>query len=322
MKWLFSCVFVLVIAAPCFGEEFTALGGGLWGSDAPDTTFTWQLEYRQELGGPFAASLTWLNEGHLPDHHRDGQALQFWGHTELADRRFSLAAGVGPYFYYDTTPDVATGLMRDDHGWGTLVSLAGTWQTDSPWLFQLRSNWVVTHGVDTYGALLGVGYRFDRPGPSGQPVAPDGRYATTTHNEVAVMAGPMTVNNAGNPHSTAFTVEYRRGLLRNLDWSASWLFEGGNRLTRRYGLATQLWLVRAFLDDRVALGFGGGPYVAIDNRRSHDLGGDDPFIAGIVTMTGSYRLHAYWGLRVSWNRIVTSYDRDADLWLGGMVYRF
>jgi len=321
MKWFIPLVLVLIAAVPCFGAEFTALGGGLWGSETPDSSFTWQLDYRQELGGPFAASLTWLNEGHIPDHHRDGQALQFWGHTRW-DRRFSVAAGVGPYFYYDTTPDPTGNLMRDDHGWGTLVSLAGTWQTDSPWLFQLRSNWVVAHGVDTYGALFGVGYRFDRPEQGRSSGASEEKSTLTTHREVAVLVGPTTVNNAGNPHSTGMEVEYRRGLLRNLDWTAALLYEGSNMMTRRYGLASQLWLVRAFLGDTMALGFGGGPYLAIDELRAASQGGGDPLVAALVTLSGSYRLHANWGMRFSWNRVVTSYDRDADLWLGGLAYRF
>jgi hypothetical protein len=41
-----------------------------------------------------------------------------------------------------------------------------------------------------------------------------------------------------------------------------------------------------------------------------------------VTLTGSYRLDPARVARVSWNRIVTRYHRDADPILLGMGYRF
>ena len=43
---------------------------------------------------------------------------------------------------------------------------------------------------------------------------------------------------------------------------------------------------------------------------------------GIVTLTTSYRFHPHWGVRASWNRIVTNYNRDTDVILGGIGYRF
>ena len=45
-------------------------------------------------------------------------------------------------------------------------------------------------------------------------------------------------------------------------------------------------------------------------------------VSGIVTLTASYRFHPHWDLRTSWYRIVTSYDRDTDVLLGGVGYRF
>jgi len=51
----------------------------------------------------------------------------------------------------------------------------------------------------------------------------------------------------------------------------------------------------------------------------HPLGDN---LAGIVTLTGSYRIHRHWDVRTSWNRIVTDYNRDTDIILGGVGYRF
>jgi len=39
-------------------------------------------------------------------------------------------------------------------------------------------------------------------------------------------------------------------------------------------------------------------------------------------MSVAYRFHPRWGTRASWNRIITDYNRDADVWLAGISYRF
>jgi len=313
-----ASLILLILVAPGWAEDFTVYGGGIWNLDTR-TSYNWQMEYNQELGEHFATSLTYLNEGHLPNHHRDGQALQFWGRTNLY-RQFAIAAGAGPYFYYDTTSNLDGSLDRDHHGWGALASLAATWYTESPWLYQLRTNVVATNnGSDTVGVLFGLGYRLDQPQSLELP-APVGK--KTTDNEIGVFLGQAVVNNADVDSSSAWGIEYRRGLWQNLDWTASWLYEGGYGLTERQGLASQLWLVKAFFDDSLTLGFGGGGYAASDRLRDANDGGSDIFLAGIVSMTGSYRIDSDWGVRATWNRIITNYDRDSDLWLGGIFYRF
>lgn len=45
-------------------------------------------------------------------------------------------------------------------------------------------------------------------------------------------------------------------------------------------------------------------------------------VSAIATFTASYRLRPQWCLRASWDRIVTNYDRDTDVIMGGIGYRF
>jgi hypothetical protein len=49
---------------------------------------------------------------------------------------------------------------------------------------------------------------------------------------------------------------------------------------------------------------------------------EDERLSGIVTLTASYRFDPHWFARLSWNRIVTGYDRDTDVILLGGGYRF
>ena len=317
---------MLLIAAfcsPARAEELHLLGGWMWDIGTNERSYSWQLEYMEGLNEHTAFSLSYLNEGHVPIHHRDGNAFQFWARTNLLDRRLSLAAGAGPYYYFDTTEAKAGASFSNDHGWGGMFSLAATWYTESRWLFQLRTNWVETgSSIDTMSTVFGIGYQLTPPPAPGPLAKAPLRQDKTTNNEITVFIGRTIVNSFDSEHSLATAIEYRRGLWRYVDWTAGWLYEGDNRLIRRQGLITQLWAVKAFLDDRLALGVGGGGYMLIE--RWHELlqGDNQRFFSGIVTMTGSYRLQPHWDIRTSWNRIVTNYDRDADVILAGIGYRF
>src|ERR1700743_545869 len=72
-----ACAVGALLGANAQAQEFSAFGGSSQVSNA--RTYTWALEYQEGLGRFFAVSFMWLNEGHVPDHHRDGRSVQFWG---------------------------------------------------------------------------------------------------------------------------------------------------------------------------------------------------------------------------------------------------
>ena len=118
-------------------------------------------------------------------------------------------------------------------------------------------------------------------------------------------------------------MEYRRGLSEHIDWTASWINEGDARIVRRNGLVTQLWAVRESFGDRLALGVGLGPYFAIDRHNAPVAGrARDVRISGIFTASAALRLGSRFSLRGSWNRVLTDYNRDTDIVLVGLGYRF
>jgi len=316
----------MLCSAPCqlHAQEFHGFGGLMQNTVTSGHSSSWQLEYLEGLGEHFAYSISYLNEGHVPGHHRDGHMAQLWARTNLLDRRLSLAAGIGPFRYFDTTAATAGASYENDHGWGGTMSLAATWYTDTRWLFQLRTNFIETDSsFDTFSALIGIGYQLEAPPVPGPLASSSPQRQLTTENELTAFLGQTIVNSFISEHSYAAGIEYRRGLWRYVDWTVGWLFEGDNRLKRRNGLTTQLWATRAVLDDRVTLGIGAGPYVNVD--RYHDPLREEErtnSVSGIVTLTGSYRLMQRWLVRASWNRIVTSYNRDTDVILAGIGYRF
>lgn len=303
---------------PVCAQELAVLGGLIENTKSGNCSFLWQLDYRDTLGKHLAYSFTYLNEGHLPDHHRDGYSGQLWLRADVPDSRLSLAAGAGPYYYFDTTQSPSVSYNLNDHGWGALVSLAATWYTESPWLFQLRSNWVAaSDSIDTFSAAFGIGYQLDRKPASQQRKQASSERDKTTNNEITAFIGQTSVFTDGSPHSPAVSIEYRRGLWRYVDWTVAWLYEGDNDGSQMNGLATQLWAARAFVDDRLALSIGAGPYIAVDRLQHNQV-----LVSGIATMSAAYRFHPRWGMRASWNRIITDNDRDADIWLAGISYLF
>ena len=303
-------------------QEFSLFGGG---SRAGSTnTYTWAFNYQEGLGQYFAASFSWLNEGHIPDHHRDGQMVQLWGRIPVGNPKFVLQAGIGPYRYFDTTTADQGGSYSDTHGWGVVYSVRAAYYASSRWITQLQLNRVhVQRGPDATSVMFGVGYQLDAPDTPGPRDWAASSSTNVTNNEVAVYLGKTIVNSTSSPSALGGAIEYRRGLARYLDVTLGYLHEGSSKLARRDGITSQLWATRAFFNDKVTLGVGAGAYYAInENENSESPGPGAGKFSGLVTIAGSYRFTRSWDARLEWNRVVTRYNRDSDVIFAGAGYRF
>jgi hypothetical protein len=199
----------LLVVSSATAQEFLVLGGVTRDNGSRDQTYGWAVEYAHGLGENAYVTLSWLNEGHVPDHHRDGHAAQIWGRVNLLDRRLSLAAGIGPYRYFDTTQAAQGAQYENDHGWGLIYSVAATWYTQSRWLMQLRANRIETAGsFDSTALLIGVGYQLDAPASRGPLAHAPVHTGRTTRNEVALSGGRSILNSFGSEGATAFSLEY------------------------------------------------------------------------------------------------------------------
>jgi hypothetical protein len=314
---------LLISTAPVRAGELFLLGGIMQNSSVDKNSYSWQLEYIEGLGENLALGVTYLNEGHVPNHHRDGNALQLWTRTRLLDRRLSLAAGAGPYFYHDTMSDSTGQAYQNNQGLGAILSTSITWQSDSRWLFHLQSNWVeCVDSFDTFSALAGIGYHFGEPvapGAAGRSSSPD---RGKPKNEITLFTGLTILNSFKSENAVALAVEYRRRILPWVDWTGTWLHEGDSRPIRRSGLASELWAVRDFMDQRLSLGIGAGAYIPIDQPGILKQSGFPRKVCGILSMTASYLVLMPWDVRVSWERVITDNNHDSDVILGGVGYRF
>lgn len=312
----------LLLTGAAQAQELSLLAGALEESGTRQRSSAWAVEYQHPLHENVAASFSWLNEGHVPGHHRDGQSVQVWGRGTLFERRLSLAAGLGPYRYFDTTPSSNGGGYANQHGWGTVGSLAATYYPDSRWLYQWRVNRILTRdSTDTNALLFGIGYQLEPMSRHGPRETTPYQPGLTTHKELTLFLGRTIVNSYHSEQGTAKALEYRFGMARHVDATLGLLNEGDARLLRRTGLTAQLWGVREVLgSDRLVLGVGLGPYLEVD--RYSAASDDNDKLSLVFTATAAFRFGRQWAGRISWNRINTNYHRDTDVILFGAGYRY
>ncbi len=305
------------------GQELFALGGLV--SSSGNNAIDWQISYEESISEHFAYSVSWLNEGHLTHHHRDGPICQLWGRTSLLDDSLTLSAGVGPYLFFDTQKSAGTQYKGIHRSWGGIGSLAGTWRIEGGWLVQLRGNYVLAESnINTASILFGIGYEFQTSAPRRSNNSAIADSIDDVYQEIAILLGGTTINASKESQtSMAASFDYRRGIFSFLDWTVGWLHEGDMEFLRRSGLTTQLWPTKSLLNGRLRIGLGLGAYVPINSRCLSETGEEEyERLLGLITPTISYRFTGDWVARFSWNRTVSSCNRDSDVLLGGIGYRF
>ena len=280
------------------------------------------LSYRKTFAPHFAASLAYLNDAHFPGHHRDGIAAEAWLPIVPLSDRFTLSVGGGPFYYYDTVFARNNGGYADAHGWAWLASVDATiqpWKTGrwSHLFFEGRVDYTSpSKSIETTSVGIGFGYR----GLSDSHDSDAEAAAGTAASEIVASYG-KTVTNSFN--STAHTaraeaIDYRRHIWKELRVSIGLLNEDDTLLIRRNGITAEGWLEPSFNSDLWSIGAGFGFYTAIDKYRA----APGRHISDVVSATLSLRPIDHLDIRLLWHRIVTDYNRDADILLWGVGYRF
>jgi hypothetical protein len=323
--WKLSALILLCAGLKLPAQELTFLGGVMNTSNFGQTSYSWQIDYRQDLYRNFAASIAMINEGHVPGHHRDGTAWEVWGRLPFAQDRFSVALGLGAYYFFDTQP-LPGGDTANVHGIAPIFSFSATGYLSNRWYYRLMLNRInPAHDIKVNTVTVGAGFWFGqdrKPTPGKLGDAPN-EQAYVTENELTVFGGQSIVNTLFSESARAYAGEYRRGVFPHVDWTASAIYEGDPKIIRRSGIATQLWFVNTFFNDRIAVGGGLGPYIYIDHKHPVNAGQKIPAaIAPLASLTFSVRLSDHCIMRMVFDRVATSYNRDADIILLGLGYRW
>jgi hypothetical protein len=318
-KLLFMLWLAFVVAPwPVLAQEvFIRVGDTQEIGTARSHTYAYGFSYLQGLGENLAWSVGYLNEGHVPNHKRDGLDFQGWGRINILNRRLSLGIGAGPYLYWDTVLGTTRPVYTDDHGVGAIFSTAATWYTNSRILIQGKLNYVLTsNSINTLSATIGLGYQLEHPARPGPLTGATRSPAEELKNELTFFGG-RTVTNAGKDVATgAESLQYRRNLAPYLDWTIGWLNE--HHPVSRTGVASEIWAGRTFFHDRLGLEIGFGPYLGYDYHKEYNT----TRVNWLASISGSLRFTENWLLRGTWHRVTTNYDRDTDVFLVGLGYRF
>ncbi|MEY4941325.1 MAG: hypothetical protein RIQ93_3060 [Verrucomicrobiota bacterium] len=309
---------VWAVALPLSAQEVTAGVGAMRSSDPSESSYAWQLDYRLRLGRDWAWSASWINEGHVDGHHRDGLASQLWGQPRWPTRPVALTFGLGAYGYFDTQqePDRETRIQR---GWGPIASVALTYYTAQPWFWRLTLNAIrPSRSIPVNTLTLAAGYALDGKGTVSLPHPSPPLAPVETHSrEINLLFGQSVVNATGR-HAFAAMVEYRVAFRKNWEWTLAALREGNTGAVNRDGAVAEIWLVDSWQGRRFSLGIGAGGYYSHNRAR---VPGDRPQeLFGIVSPTAAWRFADPWKLRVIWHRVISD-DRhaaDADVFLLGV----
>jgi hypothetical protein len=314
-------VFVPVYAN---AQEIAVGAGAMQTPDSPQSSYAWHLDYRRRLGSRYAWSATWLNEGHVRGHHRDGVAAQMWAESRWPRLPVTLSLGLGVYHFFDTQQQ-ADGDSQIQHAWSPIASLAATYYTTAPWFWRATINAITpVHGITVNTFTLALGYRLGaeprplRANPAAVPPSP----TLASHppsSEVSLLFGKSVVNASVGSRGIAATLEYRRKLAPHWEWTAAWIQEGDAVVIDRQGAATQVWLVDAS-HGRLTLGFGAGLYFNFDRDRPSDT--SQYHCMGLLSPTVAWRLSEDWLARVIWHRVISDYHRDTDVFLLGAGRRW
>jgi hypothetical protein len=310
-------------AASANAEEIAGGYGAV--QSGSDKSYSWQFDYRQSLFPYTAVSVGYVNEGHLPDHHRDGTTVQFWLRAPRWLDRLQFAVGAGPYFYFDTQQNDIPPYYRDLHGLAGIYSASLTLDIDRHWFVRLDYSEIRAPGnIDTQTLIFGAGYRldslFDQVGSAMAAAAAD--EWRRPPNEIGAFVGQTVVNANSSVKSTNFGLEYRRNLATHVQLSGTWISEALGAGGRKNGLLTQAWLVTQAFDPRFEIGVGGGALAALQEYTAQQTGQEAARVSGVVSMTIAWRLTPAFNLRAGWSRSFTNDDEDRDIVTAGVGYRW
>jgi hypothetical protein len=300
--------------------DLDGFDGHLWSNNDHAETYSWGLEYREPLSDHFSGSFLWLNEGHLPNNHRDGQAVQVWWRSKPEPIGLVFDIGLGPYRYYDTHFTDADPGYQDRHGWGGVASASVDWYFKNKWFVFMRANQIDTsEKYDSISLDLGFGYRFVSL-LKGAIDSGDGESGIHPRRwEIDGLLGQRIANTDHSETGLAESLDVRWQLSEHFVASASFIAGEETKLDWSAGFAAQIWLEQR-LTSRFTVAAGAGAFIVSEDDNLANAQSPSNLEA-VISVSLAYAITPRWIARCVWHRLGTGDDHDADIWLVGMGYR-
>jgi hypothetical protein len=321
-----TALIAIVLAAASnavYGETLLALAGSTDSENSVGNSYAWQLQFQEPIASYLSGSLSWLNEGHVPAHHRDGAALQLWLDAPTLLQRVVFSVGAGPYIYFDTEAAASDRGYSDIHSAAAMVSAAMAFDVGNAWFLSLRVNEIYAPGdINTATFLLGAGYRFGRFDRADPAAASGGDVgASYARQQLQVFGGVMIYNQLQSQQDSTVGLEYRLALRPWAAWSAAWFYNPGNASSQRDQVASQMWLVHALAGGRLSLSAGLGVYAPLGSQSS-GTAASPAGVSGLSALRAEWNWSARSSVILSWYRSFTNDDNDRDLITLGYGWRF
>jgi hypothetical protein len=316
--WL--CIVCVLLSAPARSQTLQALAGTIDATNNPSNTYGWQLEFQESLSRRFDASLSWLNEGHSPGHHRDGAAIQLWLGPPAWRNRMEFNFGAGPYFYFDTQQESSARGYSDVHSVGAIVSASLSLDITNSWFMTLRVNEIYAPGdPNTLGFVVGGGYHFGR-GERSLSNSGSNDFRVFARQQIQLFVGEMIYNELNSHQDRSVGLEYRLALVPWAAWSATWFHTVGSTSGQREQVASQLWLVNSVLGGRLALSAGLGLYTPLGTQPPGEE--SSAAVSGLSGLRVEWSWSPHSSVMLTWYRSFTNDDDDRDIITLGYGFRF
>jgi hypothetical protein len=326
-RWLaLACIGCLPL--DCRAQSLSYLRGDSYSNSQHESSLFYKIEYRAMIYDGFAAAFDYVNEGHFTGHHPDGYGLELsYQYRFPTDYRWYLVGGAGAFYYFDTiTP--AGGQSTDAHGLAPMVTLSLRGQV---WKWN-KLDWVLsadsidpTHDVKDQLLSLGLAYWLSDPSDPGMFDKPRDQsiWSPTYRSELSVYGVLSVINISGNPAAFGASAEYRYIISRSIEGTIAYIYEGDPRVARRSGITAQVWPVRHDVSSGFEVGAGFGIYGFVDTKHQPIPGQTTTAaLAPVVSLMVSHALYSNLFARAIWDRVVSNYSRDADIWRLGVGLTF
>ena len=140
--------------------------------------------------------------------------------------------------------------------------------------------------------LIGLGHTFNT-----QSEVKD----TTENKELSFYIGQQISNSAGCPSEKISLIEYKNNVNSYLDWTVSAV---------NTGIASQIWAVKSLKNNSLAGSVGIGPYI------------NDGKLNTLLSFKLTKQINKVFDISAILNRAITQNNKDADIIVAGIGYKF
>lgn len=154
-KFALILLFVLMPVVSFAQANVSFMLGGVTNNRDNQQSTAWQLEYENRPFEQLGFSVSYLNEGELPGHKRDGIAGQIKLYAIPSTNDFSIALNAGPYLWLDTQ------MGSIERGAAALVGVDGSYKITD--FLRLKASWnrvISSDKRDSDVFLVGLGYNW------------------------------------------------------------------------------------------------------------------------------------------------------------------